>query len=93
MTDSRSQKKGLCLSLELHDATGECAHAVRFSEEEAGGRICTGIVDGQHWDCPTPPEHKVVAGRGRCLVCICLGKDMEEKNEPLRRRIHPDGSR
>jgi hypothetical protein len=29
-------------------------------------------VGGQQWDCPTPPEHKVVAGRGRCLVCICL---------------------
>ena len=60
------------MSLELHDATAECAHAVRFSEEEAGARICTGIVDGQHWDCPTPPEHKVVAGRGRYLVSICL---------------------
>lgn len=37
MTDSQSQKKDLCLSLGLHDATGECAHAVWFSEEEAGG--------------------------------------------------------
>jgi hypothetical protein len=26
-----------------------------------------------------PPKHKVVAGRGRCLVCISLGQDMRKE--------------
>ena len=52
MSGDRPERKDLHMSPGLRDATGEGAHAVRFSEEEAGARICTGIVDGQHWDCP-----------------------------------------
>ena len=81
------------MSLELHDAIGNRAQAVSFSEVEAGGRMCTGTADGQHRDRITRRNIRWLQGAAGARLAYALEEDMEKRNEPLRGRIHPHGSR
>ena len=81
------------MNLELHDAIGNRDQAVSFSEVEANVRICTRTPMGNIGNASTDENIRWLQAATDAWLAFDLEEDMEKRNEPLRRRIHPDGSR